>query len=365
LFIVQNNKVIIGLSGGVDSSVAAALLIEQGYEVVAATITPIKFTESCRASDNAKSCCSYSSTIDAANISETLGIRHILMDLSGQFNDTVINNFIAEYIHGRTPNPCVLCNRLIKWQELLNKADAMGFDMLATGHYARIRHDESTGRFVISKGRDLKKDQTYVLWKLTQEQIARTIFPLAELTKTETREIARKYNLTVSEKRDSQEICFVTDNNYHNFLNTNIPDVLHGIGKGDLVFHDKIIGKHEGYPYYTIGQRRGLGVSNPEPLYVKSIDPKNNVVEVGLEDELYSSNLLADNVNLIKYSNLNTETLLTAKIRYKDEGSPAKCFIDEDGFLHVEFLEPKKAITAGQSVVLYEGEELVGGGIIL
>jgi tRNA-specific 2-thiouridylase len=227
------------------------------------------------------------------------------------------------------------------------------------------RYDEETGRFILSKGKDVAKDQSYFLWGLTQEQLSRTLFPLGEFTKDITRQISRQFDLSVTKKPDSQEICFIMDNDYHNFLQKNIPDLAEKAPGGDIVMNGKKVGAHKGIPFYTVGQRKGLGITNSSPLFVTKINHENNTIEVGSNDELLSSNLIARNVNLIKYGDLSQHRLLNVKIRYKDEGSDAWCKINHDGLLEVNFLNPRRAITPGQSVVMFEGNDIVGGGIII
>jgi tRNA-uridine 2-sulfurtransferase len=352
------------MSGGVDSSVAAALLKDQGYKVIGLTLTPIKFTNDCYKKDFEKSCCTYQSMIDAANICEKLNIEHYLIDSSEFFQKNIIDNFVSEYLLGRTPNPCALCNPIIKWGELLKKADSLGAKYIATGHYARIRCDEVSRKSILSKGIDKNKDQSYFLWKLSQQQVARTICPLGDLTKEATRALAKKMELPVFNKVDSQEICFVRDNDYRSYLKENVPDINSNIGEGDIILDGKVIGRHKGYPFYTIGQRRGLGISYTEPLFVKKINPETNTVEVCVDEGLLSDHLFADDINLIHLDSIESQKEFTVKIRYRDKGVKALCSIDAEGKLQVLFNEMRRAIAPGQSVVLYDGDDLIGGGII-
>jgi len=358
----SDRRVLVGMSGGVDSSAVAALLVEQGYEVIGITIKTYDYSITGGNVGNESSCCSLDGINDARKVAHQLGIPHYVVDFTEPFKERVIDYFTAEYMHGRTPNPCVQCNRHIKWGELLRKADALGASFIATGHYARIRKDPTTGRFILTRGRDRRKDQSYALWALSQEQLARTLFPLAEWTKEKTRAFLTQRGISVAQKHESYELCFVPDNNYARFIAEHVPESHNTTGP--IVYEDRIIGQHRGYPFYTVGQRRGLGVAFPEPLYVLDILPENNTVLVGKESELYHRALIADTVNCIKYPTLNAPMELVAKIRYKDDGAHAHCWMSRDGELHVEFESPRRAITPGQSVVLYEGDDVVAGGII-
>ncbi len=361
---MPNKKVLVGMSGGVDSSVSAALLIEEGYDVSGLTITPFKIDDDCTVKLRERSCCSFKSVIDANDVCKKLGIEHYLIDLTEAFRKNIVEDFVNEYLAGRTPNPCVKCNPAIKWGGMLEKADSIGADFVASGHYAKVKHDTESGRFYLSKGDDFNKDQSYFLWKMSQEQLSRTIFPLGNLNKRETREIARRFDLTVHNKVDSQEVCFIPDNNYHGFLKKQLNREGRVIPKGDIMFDGNVIGKHSGYPFYTIGQRKGLGVSHSEALYVKNIIPEQNIVEVGTIEELFSKNLIAEEVNLMKYSQLSDDKIYQVKIRYKDIGAEANCKLTEDGKMQINFLSNRKAITPGQTVVLYEDDDVVAGGVI-
>jgi tRNA-specific 2-thiouridylase len=358
----SERKVLVGMSGGVDSSAVAALLVEQGYEVIGITIKTYDYELTGGNIGNESSCCSLDGINDARKVALQLGIAHYVVDFTVPFKARVIDYFTSEYMHGRTPNPCVVCNRHIKWGELLRKADALGAAYIATGHYARIRKDTATGRYVLSRGQDTRKDQSYALWALTQEQLARTLFPLGDWTKEQTRQYLEQRGIDVAHKHESYELCFVPDNDYARFLSEAIPESTQT--DGPILYHDRVIGHHRGYPFYTIGQRRGLGIASPEPLYVLDILPEQHAIVVGTEQDLYHQGLTAHSVNLIKYASLDSPTTFTVKIRYKDEGAPALCSIDHEGNLHVQFESPRRAITPGQSVVLYEGNDVVGGGII-
>ncbi len=357
-------KVVVAMSGGVDSSVAAALLVHEGHEVIGITIKTHSYDEVGGNVDQEGTCCSLDGINDARRVALLLGFPHYVIDLSAEFHDRVIDNFVGEYLRGRTPNPCVVCNRTIKWGALLKKAEALGADALATGHYARVRSDERTGRYVLARGRDSSKDQSYALWGLSQDFLRKTIFPLAEKTKQDVRALAAGYGLPNASKGESFEICFVADNDYTRFLREAVPGLESRVEGGDLIADGRVVGTHRGYPFYTIGQRKGLGFSSHDPLYVTGIDAKTNTVTLGRGEELLHGGLIATDVNLMKYESMPEPVAVTAKIRYKDAGSPATAFMDSGGRLVVNFDEPRRAITPGQSVVLYEGDDLVGGGII-
>ncbi len=360
---MKNNKVLVGMSGGVDSSVAAALLIQQGFDVTGLTITPFKIEDECRKESFERSCCNYKGVLDAALVCERLGIEHVLMDMSEAFKAKVVDNFVSEYLRGRTPNPCVVCNPLIKWQGMLAKADSIGAFYAATGHYAKICYYEDANRYILKKGIDPLKDQSYFLWRLSQKQLERTLFPLGELTKADIRSIAKELELPVFDKLESQEVCFINDNDYRSFLRRSIPDIDERIGKGSIMLGDKEIGKHDGFPFYTIGQRKGLGVPHSEPLYIKKINAGTNSIEVSVREELYTTKLRASTVNCVSRATIDSDAVYSVKIRYRDKGAPARCKMIDD-MLEVEFLERRRAITPGQSVVLYLEDELICGGII-
>lgn len=360
---LNKNRVLVGMSGGVDSSLAAALLKKQGFDVVGITITSIKLDENCKVEDGKSGCCNYQSILDAMSVCEKLGIEHHLIDMSELFKDKVIANFIDEYMNGRTPNPCTICNPLIKWGEVLKKADIYDCYYYATGHYSKNNHFES-GRYAIAKGLDELKDQSYFLWGLTQEHLARTIFPLGDFNKKQTRELAKELEIPVYNKIDSQEICFVQSNDYTQFLRNNVENLDTKYDGGNIVFNGITIGKHKGYPFYTIGQRKGLGVSHHQPLYVKDIIPETNTVILETEENILNNRLIAEKINFMKYSEFTDDKVYNIKIRYRDKGSEGYCSSDVDGNIIIDFLNPRKAITPGQSVVIYEGEDVVAGGVI-
>jgi len=357
-------RVVVAMSGGVDSSVAAGMLVEQGYDVIGLTIKTYRFEDVGGNTGNESSCCSLDGINDARAVAARFGFPHFVLDFSEPFGREVIDDFVGEYLSGRTPNPCVICNRKIKWEELLKKADALGAGAIATGHYARLRRDATTGRYVVSCGRDRSKDQSYALWGVTQDSLARTLFPLAELTKSEARELAVTYGLPVAAKGESYEICFIPDDDYERFLKERVAGLAERVGGGDIVLNGAVIGKHRGYPFYTVGQRKGLGVATGDPLYVTGIDPANNRIELGPDDALYHSGLIARKVTMQKYAECRVPLRLEAKIRYKDAGGAALVQTLSDGRVRVDFQAKRRAITPGQSVVFYEGDDVVGGGII-
>lgn len=342
------------MSGGVDSSLTAALLLDKGFEVEGVTM---------RLEDNetdSKSCCSQNELKDALAVADYLGIFHHVVDFRAIFETEIENYFVAEYLRGRTPNPCVRCNKKIKFGRLFDFAKEIGADFLATGHYARTVFED--GRFKLKKAVDAKKDQSYVLYNLTAEKLSQIIFPLGEFTKTETRELAEKFKLPVAKKPDSQEICFVPNNDYKSFLSSHAKNSA-ALMAGEIVdTSGKVLGSHSGVANYTIGQRKGLGIAAEYPLYVQKLDVENKKVIVGKNEELFSTSLTAENVHWI-YKPKNFPAKLQAKIRYGPR--VFDCVVEEEkNFARVNFLEPVRAITAGQSVVFYDGDELLGGGII-
>ncbi len=357
-------RVVVAMSGGVDSSVVAGILSEQGYDLVGITIKTYRYEDTGGNAGNESSCCSLDGINEARAVAAKLGFPHYVLDFSEQFGHEVIQDFVDQYLNGQTPNPCVICNRKIKWEELLRKATALGARAVATGHYARVRHDAVTGRFVLSRGADRSKDQSYALWGLTQESLGRTMFPLADWTKADARAYGEKRGLVRPAKQESYEICFIPDNNYERFLKERVPGLESSVQNGEIVLDGQVVGRHRGFPFYTVGQRKGLGVARPSPLYVTAIDAEKNRIEVGEEDRLYHRGLVARNVNLIKYSGIREPMRVDARIRYKDGGGKAEICACNDGRMRVVFDEKRRAITKGQSVVFYEGDDVVGGGII-
>lgn len=359
-----NRRIVVAMSGGVDSSVAAGILAEQGHDLIGITIKTYKYEDVGGNVGNESSCCSLDGINDARAVAAKLGFPHYVLDFSERFGAEVIENFVDEYLSGHTPNPCVICNRKIKWEELIRKADSLGADYIATGHYAHVRKDESTGRYYVTRGRDETKDQSYALWGLTQESLSKTLFPLAELTKPEARALGEKYGLDVAKKGESYEICFIPDNNYERFLKEQRPELESSVSGGEVVLDGQVVGEHRGFPFYTIGQRRGIGIARPEPLYVTGIDRDANRIDVGTEDKLYKSGLIARNVNLQKHAECREALRANVRIRYKDPGGMATVQELADGRVKVIFDEKRRAITPGQSAVFYDGNDIVGGGVI-
>ncbi len=350
------------MSGGIDSTVAAILLLKQGYEVIGVTYrTYDNISRGCM--EKEKGCCSVDSLFEAKQMAKNLGFEHHILDLRKDFKETIISNFIHEYLNGRTPNPCVLCNSTIKWGKLIETANEFGCQYIATGHYARIGQEEE--RLFLRKGKDEAKDQTYFLWTLTQENLARTIFPLGELTKPEVRQIALKEGFEkLSKKQESQEICFIPDNDYRKFLEDNVTDYTRKYGPGDFVdAQGRKLGTHKGFPNYTIGQRKGLGIALGEPMFVIAILADKNQVVLGRKEELQGKSLMAGNINLTKYAELPEGFEASVKIRYRS--LPQKAILYQEGDqIRVVFHEKVDSITPGQSVVFYENEDVIGGGII-
>jgi len=355
-------RVLMAMSGGIDSGVAAMLLKEQGYELVGVTFRTFdSISESCLARE--KGCCSVDSIMEAKHLAEQLGFEHHILDARDIFRKTVIQNFIDEYLQCRTPNPCVLCNPIIKWGLLLQMADELGCDKLATGHYARIGQEGD--RFFLRKGKDTLKDQTYFLWKLTSDNLSRTIFPLGDLTKAEVRTLAAEHGFVkLSQKKESEEICFVPDNNYRNFLKENVPDLEERMRPGRFVSTEgKVLGRHEGTYNYTIGQRRGLGIALGTPAYVVALDAARNRVVIGEKKDLMSQSLLVDDLNITKYADITDGMEVDCRIRYRSQGVRARLYREEEG-VRVELDAPVESVTPGQSAVFYENDDVVGGGII-
>jgi tRNA-specific 2-thiouridylase len=353
-----NNRVVIAMSGGVDSSVAAALLVEQGYEVIGVTMCLLR--GSFERSET--QCCSVETIEDARRVAAKLGIRHIVLPMQEAFQQHVIDDFVEEYRRGRTPNPCIRCNRFLKFDALLEWAQTIGADRIATGHYAGIRYDEDRSRWLLIRGEDRSKDQSYALYALTQRQLERTIFPVGQITKQETRQRAADLGLAVADKPDSQEICFVPYRNHSAFLEAAAPNL---VNPGPIIdTSGNVIGQHKGIAFYTVGQRKHLGIAVGKPVYVIRVDKGTNTVIVGDNQELYQNRLIADDLNLISIEQLPDTLAVTAKIRYNTRDSAAVVSSMPCGKAEVVFETPQRAITPGQAVVFYQGDIVVGGGTI-
>ena len=359
---MENKRVLMAMSGGIDSSIAALLLLEQGYELVGVTMKTWDYSTS---GGNTKEtgCCSLDSINDARHLAVSKGFPHYVIDIRGEFENKIVRNFVDEYIVGHTPNPCILCNTYIKWEALLKRADDMDCQYIATGHYARLK--ELNGRYYVTKGVDGGKDQSYVLWGVSQENLKRTLFPLGDYHKSEIRELARKYGFdNLANKRESYEICFIPDNDYRGFLKRQVKGLEERVAGGDFVLEDgTVVGKHKGYPFYTIGQRRGLDLAFGEPYYVNDIDAENNRVVIGPRKALYSTRMKVDKLTWQKYDRIEDGMQVHVQIRHHDPGTPARLFNDGDGII-VEFDEPVSAVTPGQSAVFFEGDDVIAGGFI-
>ncbi|MBX9851512.1 MAG: tRNA 2-thiouridine(34) synthase MnmA [Cytophagaceae bacterium] len=356
-------RVLVAMSGGIDSSVASVLLHEQGYEVIGMTMKTWDYA-SAGGSKKETGCCSLDSINDARNIAVNLGFPHYILDIREEFGDYVINHFTDEYLSGRTPNPCVLCNTHIKWDALLRRADKLGCDFIATGHYANIR--EENGRHVISKGLDENKDQSYALWGISQESLSRTIFPLGHMKKTEIKDFARERGFVdLVNKSESYEICFVPDNDYRGFLKRRVNGLEEEVKGGEFILEDgTVVGQHEGYPFYTIGQRKGLGITLGYPVYVSEIQKDKNRVVLATLDRLARNGMWVHKLNMVKYADLlNQRKETVTKVRYNDDGTPATIQQIGDG-MKVMFHEGVLAIAPGQAAVFYEGNDVIGGGWI-
>ncbi|MBM7624712.1 tRNA 2-thiouridine(34) synthase MnmA [Sporohalobacter salinus] len=356
---LNQNRVVVAMSGGVDSSLAAAILKEKGYEVIGITmkIWPSEETPV----DNENSCCSLSAVEDARSVAYKLDIPFYVVNFEDLFKRTVIKNFKEEYSQARTPNPCVVCNKVIKFSAFLNKAKELGAYYMATGHYAKIIQND-TGRYLLKRAADLDKDQTYMLYNLTQEQLEHTMFPLSDHTKSKTRDLAKDYNLRVHDKPESQEICFIPDDNYRRFLKENYPEIIESGPILDL--EGNKLGKHRGLPFYTIGQRRGLGLESNKKWYVVDMDSDRNALIVGDNEDVFKEELIVEKINWISIEKLTESKKVQAKIRYNSPSAEATLYPVDKNTVKVVFEEPQRAITPGQSAVFYNEDIVVGGGVI-
>jgi len=361
----NKGRVLVAMSGGVDSSVAAVMLKKQGYEVIGITMKTWDYSRVGGKTDKETGCCTLESMNDARQIAVNHGFKHFIVDIRDEFGDWVIDRFVEDYMSGQTPNPCVLCNTHIKWAALLRRADNLGCDYIATGHYANVRKEN--GRYVISRGLDSDKDQSYALWGVQQEHLARTIFPLGSYKKSEIRQMAEDFGLMkVADKPDSYEICFVPDDDYRRFLRDRVDNLDVKVGGGKFVDQDgNVVGEHEGYPFYTIGQRRGLDLALGYPVYVTDIDPETNIITIGEKKDLIDTTCIAREINLVKYDEIPEDQMeITGAIRYNDNGAIGYLTQHNKDEIKVTFPAGREAITPGQAVVCYENNDVVAGGWI-
>lgn len=349
----MKQKVLVGMSGGVDSSVCTTLLIDKGYETAGVTLRLFE-SEGCKQDEN--------NVRDAKAVCERLGIKHYAVDLKQSFKHFVIENFINEYINGATPNPCIECNRNIKFGEMIEKAKELGYEKIATGHYARVKETED-GRFLLLRAADVSKDQSYVLYCLNQAQLSRVLFPLGELTKAQVRDIATERGFVNANKPDSQDICFVPDGDYASFIEEYSNFVSK---KGDyLDINGEKIGEHKGVIHYTIGQRKGLGIALGKPAFVIEKNAQNNTVTIGDEEHIFHKKVWVNNVNFIPFDKLEKPMNVKTKLRYRHEPEDSTITPLENGEVLIEFSKPQRAASIGQAAVFYDGDIVVGGGTII
>ena len=355
-------KILVAMSGGVDSSVTAALMVDAGYDVTGITMR-LGAPDTIEVEPERPNCCSLEGIEDARRVATQLGIPFYGVNYEDIFREQIIDYFVEEYLVGRTPSPCMVCNRKLKFGKLLDLAKSLECEVIATGHYARIEQHPETGRYLLRKALDVSKDQSYFLAALTQEQLQCAMMPLGEYSKAEVRDLARKYKLRTAEKIESQELCFVADTNYRRFLQDRIPEKIEG---GDIIDKDgKVLGKHQGVPFYTVGQRRGLGIAVGKPLYVTKLNATDKTVTVGESDDLLEDTMHVERINLIAIEKITEPIRAHVKIRSLDEGGPATISPINDSEVVVKFDEPRRAITPGQATVFYDGEYVLGGGWIV
>lgn len=357
---MKKETVVVGMSGGVDSSAAAYLLLEQGYHVIGVTMQIWQEEEKAMQEENG-GCCGLSAVEDARRVAAALGIPYYVMNFKKEFKEHVMDYFVSEYRKGRTPNPCIACNRYVKWESLLKRSMDIGADYIATGHYARIKQ-LSNGRYTLQTSATAEKDQTYALYNLTQYQLAHTIMPVGEYTKEQIRSIAKKAGLRTANKPDSQEICFIPDNDYAGFIDRETKGI---VPLGNFVTADgQVLGQHKGITHYTIGQRKGLNLAMGKPVFVTKIRPDTNEVVIGEDGDVFGDKLFADHLNFMAFERLEGDMQVTAKIRYNHKGSACMIKMAGDDLLECRFEEPVRAITPGQAVVFYQDDIVVGGGTI-
>ncbi|MGI6188221.1 MAG: tRNA 2-thiouridine(34) synthase MnmA [Clostridiales bacterium] len=358
---MKTDRVVVGMSGGVDSSVAAYILKQQGYEVIGVTMQ-IWPGDDPDVVEREGGCCSLTAVEDARRVANHLDIPFYVMNFQQVFDEKVICYFVDEYLKGRTPNPCIMCNRYVKFEELLRRSMALDAYYVATGHYARIEYDEENNRYLLKKSATPAKDQTYALYTMTQYQLQHTLMPLGNYTKEQVRDMAKSIGLVTAQKPDSQEICFVMDDDYAGFVRERASDAIEAGYFVDT--NGNILGKHKGIIHYTIGQRKGLGIALGHPMYVVDIDPEKNTVVLGRDCDVYSKEMLVEDINLISIPSIDSPIKANVKIRYTAREAPAVIYPEKENALKVVFDEPQRAVTPGQAAVFYQDDLVVGGGTI-